>query len=147
MEDHKTPTKKKARAKFLNNKTYLGIIMVFLLAIICVGVVVIINNQQKSSAKNLEKEMSSLTSQYFDEFIRSKVIGINKQIITIETLEKANYDTSKLTDPYTGKACDKQNSYSYIIINDPAETAYDKITYTVENHLVCEQYNSDEKNN
>lgn len=143
MEEKSPKSEHKARKKFLRNKKFTFIIALIVLVVALIGTIFLVNNRQEASAKALEKEMTNLTSRYFDEFIRSKVIGINKQIITIDTLEKANYDISKLKDPYTGQTCDKENSFSYIIINDPAETDYDKISYTVENHLKCGDYNSE----
>lgn len=113
--------------------------------IVIVSVIIIIGQLRKISANDLEKDMTSMVSKYFDENIRGKVIGINKQIVTVETLERAGYDIKNLKDPNSGTDCDKVESFSYVVIADPSETDFDKIVYSVENHLKCGEYSSNKK--
>ena|GEM_PF-6153155 len=135
----------KASSKLSNNKFTRAGIVVVLVVIAVVAAVLLVRHLRRTSAADLESNMKTMASRYFDEKIRGNVIGINKQIISVGTLEKAGYDISGLKDPESGIACDKENSFSYIIIGDPAETDYDKITYTVENHLSCGNYSSEKK--
>ena len=121
------------------------VVAVIVVLIVIVSVMIIIGQLRKISANDLEKDMTSMVSKYFDENIRGKVIGINKQIVTVETLERAGYDIKNLKDPNSGTACDKVESFSYVVITDPAETDYDKISYSVENHLTCDEYSSNKQ--
>ena len=136
--------KARLRHRISDNKStwVVGVVAVL---IVIVSVMIIVGQLRKISASDLEKDMTSMVSKYFDENIRGKVIGINKQIVTIETLENAGHDIKNLKDPNSGTACDKTESFSYVVIADPAETDYDKITYSVENHLSCGSYKTEEK--
>ncbi len=80
-----------------------------------------------------ENIMKRYVSKYYDETIRGKVIGIDRQIVTIRDLEKAGFNINEFKEK-----CNMEESFSYVILENPKERDIEKIKYTVENHLVCD---------
>jgi len=119
----------------------LGILLVVILITAC-GKTEDKNPKPTNEEAKLEAAMKSIASKFYDEKIRAKVIGMDNQIIYLKDIEENGYDISKIIDPKDGTTCDKEKSYAVVKAENPSEIDYDKIKYTVENHLVCANYSS-----
>ena len=89
-------------------------------------------NREVNDEYNLEEEMAEMVSSFYDKNIKGKVIGVDKQIVTLKDLQSQAYDINH----FIIAECDLE-SYSYVVLDDPQETDVKKIKYTIEHHLDC----------
>ena len=118
----------------LNKKTKIIFLIILSLVVIAVGVFFYLSNvdNEGTGSKTLNNKMEKITTEFYNENIKGKVIGVNKQIVTLKDLKKQNYDISD----FERAKCDLE-SFAYVIIKDPQETDKAKIKFTIENHLKC----------
>lgn len=89
--------------------------------------------------KTLEAQMNEYVTSFYEKNVKDYVNNINEQDISIALLNAADYDVSKLT--YDGTQCD-DTSFARIIIEDSTDVA--NSDYTIEYHLTCGSYSSEE---
>lgn len=111
---------------FIKNNKIVVIIGVIVLIVLLITILF----ATKVIGTNYDKEMTNLVKDYYENNIKGNVIGIDKQKVTITDLKNADMNVSKL------EKCN-EDSYSYVIINNPMEAEKDKIEYSIENHLDC----------
>lgn len=116
-----------------NNKKIIFIFLVSIIIIICLICIILFNNKELK----LKKQFRIYASDYYDNNIKGTKIGIDRQTITLEKLKENGYDISL----FDKENCDMR-SYVYIILKDSNETDISKIEYTIEYHLTCEKFNS-----
>lgn len=80
------------------------------------------------------KKMIELVTKYYERDIKENAVGVNRLIVTLQTLEDAGFEIKGVKGK-PGVSEDLTKAYSYIIIENPNETHKDKIIYTIENHL------------
>lgn len=102
---------------------------VAIILIIITSVALLMANDTAKKMDNSEAEMERLTTQYYERNIKGKVFGVNRQKVTVQALEDAGYDVSKISVE------NKEKAYAFVIIADPHEKDVDKIEYKIEVHL------------
>ena len=129
LEVNEKKPKKKIR---IRNKNIIILTSITLMILIIFIPIIIFGS--KISKDTLEKEMETMVSEFYDNNIKGKVIGMNRQIVTVEDLKNQGFDISLFE-----KAKCKLESFSYVILEDPKEEDISKIKYTVEHHLDCKK--------
>ena len=109
-----------------------GICLIFIVALVLSSFAY--PKEKVNEKVNLEEKMTAMVSSFYEKNIKGKVIGVHRQIVTLEDLQKQDYDISVFI-----KSSCKLESFSYVILEDAQETDVAKIKYTVENHLDCQK--------
>ena len=119
----------KTGAFIVKNKKKVAVLVI---ALVVVGVGIFAGTTFANP--NLDGEMNKVVDSFYNDRIRGKVIGIKKQLVTLSALDKAGYDVSALKNA----GCNMDNTFAYVVLEDPNETEFDKIKYTIEITLACE---------
>lgn len=107
--------------------------IILIVAILFLVIMITYVLYKSNSRINLEEKLLSIVETYYNDKIKGKVIGIKEQIVTLNTLEKAEYDITIFKEAN----CDLEESYSSVILEDPNETNLDKIKYSIQCYLKC----------
>ncbi len=110
-------------------------IVLILLVIIIGGVLISCGKKEKKEDfENLEKRMTELAEQYYNEQLKDFVKGLNVHEISLEAMEKAGYNI----DLFEEKKCTK-TSYSEVLLtlDENREVVGN---YTIKNYLNCSNY-------
>lgn len=91
----------------------------------------------ETQTKQLEKQMTEYTKDYYEKNIKDLVSNISEQKITLKQLKASDYDTSILKEPGKKTLC-SEKSYSKVIIENQEDVKNSK--YKIENHLICGKY-------
>lgn len=88
----------------------------------------------------VEKQMTTFATNFYEKNVKNYINGITEQKVTIQQLKDFDYDTSLLVEPGKKTLCSTE-SYALIKIED--STNVKKSKYTVENHLICGDYKTE----
>lgn len=122
---------KMTKLKVLKSKMFwiVVVIVVILTTIISFSVYKITNSEEYVNNK-----MTKLVTKYYEEDMKENTIGVNRLIVTLQTLKDAGFNIRGVKGK-AGVSTDLSKAFSYIIIENPDEIDRGKVVYTIENHL------------
>ena len=117
--------------KKISIKTKIVIIATLIFLLVLGGLFLLFYYNEDRVNSRRDKLMTELTEEYYNTYIKGRIFGINKQKVTLETLEKNTKNDIGILEK-----CDK-DSYAYIIVFNSSEARIKKIEHTIETHLNC----------
>jgi len=111
----------------------IGVIVAITVIIATVASVLYVTNTEDY----INNQMTKVVTQYYERDMKENMVGVNRLIVTLQTLKDAGFNIKKI-EGKKGVPKDLTKAFSYIIIQNPEETDYNKIIYTIENHLFGE---------
>lgn len=115
-----------------SDKSILIVATLCFIIVVAVTIATVINKDAHATG-TIEDKMIALTTEFYENEIAGKVIGVDRQIVSLDILKKLNYDVT----PFDKAKCNFSESKAYINIENSAETDINKIEYSIELDLKC----------